>query len=447
MSRSTRFALILGLAALLLPAPCLARGPGKRPGHDLIGEFEDDEPHLFDDDPAIDPLVLIQQRLAARDKKSRVRGELQDFYKKLLKNPELLNSDPATRKKLEELLKNSGLTLDPNDPRVKRLKEWLKNRPPNSTATPPLSPEAQEELKKLLDALKKSQANPPEPVTIPELPPPPTPPDATTPPPPIIDEAERKSRRDFTEFLLQQVRKIDQSRFRDSELGRQIRNDLTRFASNGLFRDDRRWAIDGKLGQRFADLTKDMRSPRLWSNVKLPMPSMTLPRGSMPGLPNFSGWGRPPSLGTLPGVGAPGMPSAKPPSGETLLWFLATVALGIVVWRLLVLYAPWAGRSRPGARIAIPWPTHSGAVATKADLIRAFECLSIAILGPESRTWNHLEVAARLGGEAADRREAADTLGRLYEQARYIPDDSPLSADAVAAAQRSFSLLAGGASA
>jgi hypothetical protein len=66
-------------------------------------------------------------------------------------------------------------------------------------------------------------------------------------------------------------------------------------------------------------------------------------------------------------------------------------------------------------------------------------------LGPAARPCHHLELAARLGGPTADaeRRRAAGELARLYEQARYAPEDDQLSADDLAAARRDLCLLAG----
>jgi hypothetical protein len=87
-------------------------------------------------------------------------------------------------------------------------------------------------------------------------------------------------------------------------------------------------------------------------------------------------------------------------------------------------------------------------VATRQDLVRAFEYLALLVLGPAARACHHLDLAALLGERAPVlnpdvRRGAASALARLYEQARYAPGDEPLGEDDLAAARRDLCLLAG----
>jgi hypothetical protein len=86
-------------------------------------------------------------------------------------------------------------------------------------------------------------------------------------------------------------------------------------------------------------------------------------------------------------------------------------------------------------------------VATRQDLIRAFEYLSLLRLGPAARSWNHRAIAARLSAEpsdaAAERRCAAAHLAGLYERARYAPPGDPLPDGEVRDARRDLCLLAG----
>jgi len=56
---------------------------------------------------------------------------------------------------------------------------------------------------------------------------------------------------------------------------------------------------------------------------------------------------------------------------------------------------------------------------------------------------NHLDLAAELGQTALDRRHSADRLAAVYEQARYTPNDEPISADSLAAARSELCFLAG----
>jgi hypothetical protein len=86
-------------------------------------------------------------------------------------------------------------------------------------------------------------------------------------------------------------------------------------------------------------------------------------------------------------------------------------------------------------------------VATRQDLIRAFEYLSLLRLGPAARTWNHRAIAERLGAAEAERRRVAGRLATLYEQARYAPAGDPLPEGAFQEARRELGFLAGAATA
>jgi hypothetical protein len=89
-------------------------------------------------------------------------------------------------------------------------------------------------------------------------------------------------------------------------------------------------------------------------------------------------------------------------------------------------------------------------VASREELILAFEYLSFLKLGPAARSRNHLALADALGNqesgvrgqESGERRRAAQHLASLYEFARYAPDRNPLSDDALTAARRELCFLA-----
>jgi hypothetical protein len=73
-------------------------------------------------------------------------------------------------------------------------------------------------------------------------------------------------------------------------------------------------------------------------------------------------------------------------------------------------------------------------VASRGDLVKAFEHLACLRLGEPALRQNHLELGDRLG---------AAGLARLYEQARYAPPEEPLPAADLAAARRDLCRLAG----
>jgi hypothetical protein len=121
--------------------------------------------------------------------------------------------------------------------------------------------------------------------------------------------------------------------------------------------------------------------------------------------------------------------------------------LAFVLWRV----GGWWQRRRAellnaGWRLG-PWPVRPESVSTRGELVQAFEHLALLLLGPTARTCHHLELAGRMGAQPAldgdRRREAADDLARLYEQARYTPDNETLSPESMSRARRELCYLAG----
>jgi hypothetical protein len=179
----------------------------------------------------------------------------------------------------------------------------------------------------------------------------------------------------------------------------------------------------------------------------LPRISNWLPKNLMPKpapLPNL------PRL-AMPNAPRPGVPSLAD-SGKVVLWAAVLGLVALVLWR----GGGWWQQHRAAARASAwklgPWPVRPGEVSTRADLVRAFEHLALLILGPIARTCHHLELGERLGASAASessltladtRRRAAGTLARLYEQARYTPDEEKLPPEMMADARRELVYLAG----
>jgi hypothetical protein len=134
--------------------------------------------------------------------------------------------------------------------------------------------------------------------------------------------------------------------------------------------------------------------------------------------------------------------------GKVMLVFAAILILGILVWQV------WQRFAHPPVPVEVApawqlggWPVLPGQVATRTDLIQAFEYLSLLLLGPAARTWNHLDIAAGMAGDGStgspDQRTAAHRLAHLYEEARYTQGAEPLSSEAQAEARHNLCFLAG----
>jgi len=193
-------------------------------------------------------------------------------------------------------------------------------------------------------------------------------------------------------------------------------------------------------------------SERFWNNSVMPkvrnLPLPSLPNMDLPNI-HFST----PSLPSLD-VPSMGMPAPSSSGGETVFLSLFTVAvIALVLWKLL---GGWLGRK--GQMQGLNWAQgNTGSVSprsldlssltTRQDLIRAFEQLSLVKLGSAARSWNHLQLAANLGGKFHEYRQLANHLASLYEQARYAPGDGLVSPDALRIAHHELTILAGAANA
>lgn len=193
-----------------------------------------------------------------------------------------------------------------------------------------------------------------------------------------------------------------------------------------------RLGLDGRFGQLF--------SPERWSfRARLPTPA----------LPNMSRWL--PSLGHEGGGWSLGQADSLPeaPSAGVwrgLLWAVLLAVLGGGLWLVLARRKlAWAEAETAGAWSLGPWPVLPGQVRSPADLVRAFEYLSLLVLGVEARNWNHRRIAAALADAHAgeERRRAAFGLATVYEHARYAPAGQPISAEALSTARHNLCVLAG----
>jgi hypothetical protein len=130
------------------------------------------------------------------------------------------------------------------------------------------------------------------------------------------------------------------------------------------------------------------------------------------------------------------------------------VGLGIVAalfWRLQA--RARKGSAQPAEWRLGPWPVNPAAVATREEIVQAFEYLSLLRLGRSARTWNHRVIARQLselpGKGRVDQPRArvvepgVRVLADVYEQARYAPPADDLPPGALAAARTELCLLAG----
>jgi hypothetical protein len=90
-----------------------------------------------------------------------------------------------------------------------------------------------------------------------------------------------------------------------------------------------------------------------------------------------------------------------------------------------------------------PWPLDPRTVSSRADLVRAFEYLSVLVNGDPARTYSHEAAAAALRAAVPQAADAAVPLADAYALARYTPAEVALEDADIAAARRHLCRLAG----
>lgn len=402
-------------------------------------------------DGVADPQKLFEQRLREMGARSKDFKDLQDTVRKMLSDDQLKKlveqfkkqginpNDPAARKQIEELIKKQQATgsmpkMSPED--IERLQKMVKNFFPDGKLPDKLPPDGDPTGNtKPPDGDPNGNAKPPDGDPNGNAKPP-------TPQPNPVDQESLDKARKQLEKLNKQLGNIG-DKLKDSpalqEAVRDMAKSLLDMQNTQLPPEER---LDAQLANlnRFTQDTGDWFKDSFKSLKKFDLPDM--PKLDMP-TPNWTG----PNI-DLPNVpmprglpGAPGVPGA--PGGWQVLLVLFTLAvLALTLWKL------W-GRDAAERLLAAraswklgPWPIHPGRIASREDLIRAYEYLSMLRFGYPARTWNHLAIASQLGSDE-QRRQAAAQLATLYEQVRYAPGETPLSAEALAAARRDLCFLAG----
>jgi hypothetical protein len=350
-------------------------------------------------------------------------------------------------KKLIEAMQRSG--IKPGDPLLQeQLKQFI-DRNQRAGNMPRLTAEEMERLKRLVEDTLRGW-KPPEPPTPPNPgkngTTPPVPPDprpggtrpGTSPTAPTVDPAAQAEMRERIMRWAQGLEGLAR-RLGESPALQQAFRDLSQTL---LDMQNSALPSGARLDAQLAALNRMARDASGWVGDSW----KSLRKFNLPPLPKFN-WPsvRMPSVGSLPSVslsrGLPSLPSA-PEAWQTILLVVLGCVLVMLGWKVLAQLAVAGMRQGGGWKLG-PWPINPARIATREDVVRAFEYLSLLRLGWPAQHWNHREIARRLGGEADERRRAARELADLYEIARYAPADEAMEPEAIDAARRDLCFLAG----
>lgn len=379
---------------------------------------------------------LLRERLGKAQDFHKGNEQLQKLLEQIQKDPSKYFS-PEQLKQLKDKLPPPGeqdpRSLDPELVRV--LQEWAKKQkqlPQNQGQVPQL-----ENLERLLEeqARNNSKKGSNDPPKVGATPPTPAPPPIHPQPSPADQKKDVQLRKGIVKAA---------ERFLD----RSKNSDTLKRAEQDLLRPSSRWGEDWVP---FAKAREGLRSelPDVGKSLRL---DRLVKEGDrlFRGTPNWPEIGdsrdTSPFRGGSPGGGLPAIspPEVGEASGVSLLlWLVVGVALAALLWKIMSA----SRRSRDEKEEAWKlgsWPVNPGAVATRDELVRAFDYLTLLCLGPPARFWNHREIGHRLGNDQAQQRQqAAEALTELYEQARYAPPDELLPPGEMETARRHLCFLAG----
>ena len=386
------------------------------------------------------PEDLLAQRLRlGRKGQTEDLSKLQKLAEEWLKDRRFLDKvgegiDGAVLKKMLNQLKTDG--------RVNDSDKALFNKFLNNAKNSPSIPEKNKDfLKRLSDQFKDlgkgahTQDGPDNrgPETPPKLPTPDVPEvmSGPTPTPETTPSLDKDWQEQLSKLFRESADRWADPKWLDAKLGTSWRDTLATIAkraSEARIETSRLTDKARGLGGYLPRMSRFV--PKSWTGPSTHrLPSISRP-GSMP---------RPPRFGGMSSPSAADM-------GRLILW------MGVLGLLVLVFLRASGWLDKLGTTPATgwqlgPWPVRPGEVSTRAELVLAFEHLALLSLGPGALTCHHLDLAQRLAELPAldndRRREAAGTLARLYEQARYTPDNEVMPAETLACARRELCYLAG----
>jgi hypothetical protein len=341
--------------------------------------------------------------LRDRLKMEKELGPLKDLIKQIAADPSKFNEKQLKDLKLNDPSFQKALgDWAASDPQLRdALREWIRQNPPDKQ--PAKVKQFQQELKKLLDDDKhKIDAHKPKKGgrAAPKVEPDKAKPDS------LAKSAERVMKQAENSKLGDWLRDSPAWRRAFADLRTSVNRPEGFGLKLGSWHDQLRLP-EGKLWK--------LGEGTLGRIQSLPRPNLQRFTPSLPGIGNIS----------TPNVPAPELPTFGPPWGGSLpavgslaIWILLLVLLLLAAWQLMRWRRGSAGLANDRVRLG-SWPVRPESVATRSELVQAFNYLALLTLGPQVQSWNHHAIERSWREKAPACAQMGSALALLYEQARY----------------------------
>jgi hypothetical protein len=237
------------------------------------------------------------------------------------------------------------------------------------------------------------------------------------------------------DFLERFARKVD-PKWRDSPAAHRF----LRALGEHMGERDKRWEQLARgassMAAKWSELGRSVHLERVVSAERANWISKLIPKSMPLKLAQRLSDAGPPQVS-----GAPDPDGPRSAGGWSWLAALAGAGLlALVLWQVLTRSTGEEDPLAEARRRLGPWPLDPATVASREDLIRAFEYLSVLRIGPAARNWNHRHIASKL---SATQTGTADEVATLYERARYAPSEDLLPENSFEQARRGLCALAG----
>lgn len=145
----------------------------------------------------------------------------------------------------------------------------------------------------------------------------------------------------------------------------------------------------------------------------------------------------------------PDGPNGRTTEGGSVMWLVMLLALLAVGWYAASRVAnSMFGVSQ--AEMLAANQIHPAEISTRRDIVRAFHQFALRPMMPVADWWTHRQVAQQVATSTPRLEPVIQQLAEIYEQARYLPEETVFTPDQIGTARRALeqchTSLAGGSS-